>query len=127
MEKHIFLYKSIGLDPKIKKANIPASNLYDIMLVWIVYVSTCQSNCTMVTYITNQLFLLSRSYKGQLKVKRKYCIRSIQLGLFYLYMVIGLMGNIFRVISSMSSISRHVQYDVCKCSSLNIHDLIKSN
>ena len=43
--------------------------------------------------------------QGQTK---KYCIRTVLLYLFYLYMVMGLIGNIFRLISCMSSISRHV-------------------
>ena len=64
-------------------------------------------NSWSVIYITNQIFPLSRSYKGQLKVKGKCCIKIVYLFLFYLYMVVGLIGNIFRLILYMSTISRY--------------------
>ena len=40
--------------------------------------------------------------------KRKSCIKSIQLYLFYLYMVMGLISNISRLIFCMSSQKGHV-------------------
>ena len=66
-----------------------------------------QSGEKMVISVTNQLSLLSRSYKGQLKVKEKCSLKSFELDLFYLHLVIGLVASNFRLILCMSFISRH--------------------
>ena len=73
------MYKSIDLDPKITIANISASNSPIFMILDSLdssHLVLARPSAKMVIYITNQIFPLSRSYKGQLKVKQKeasYC------------------------------------------------------
>ena len=57
-----------------------------------------KASAKMVIYIANQLFPLSQSHKGQLKVKQKCCLGSILLYLVDLYMITGLIVNILRLI-----------------------------
>ena len=120
MKRHIFLYKSIGLDPQIKMTNISASICPVCVILGSLEDSShlvlSKSDEKLVISITNQLFLLSRSYKGQLKVKEKCCLKSFQLYLFYLHLVMGLVASNFRLILCMSTISRHVHHmPQCLC------------
>ena len=97
-----FLCKSIGLGPKIEMKNISASICPICMILGSSQLVISKVVEKMVTSITNQLFLLSRSYKGQLKVKVKGCLKSV----FCVHLVIGLVASNFRLILCMSSIFR---------------------
>ena len=79
-KKLFFRFKSIDLDPKIKIFNISASRCLIFMILGLLNLShevLARSSDKIVVDITDQLFLLSRSYKGQLKVKQKCCILCI--------------------------------------------------
>ena len=79
-KKLFFLFKSYDLDPKIKISNISASTCPIFMILGSLnssHVVLARSSDKIVIYIKDQLFLLSRSYKGQLKVKQKCCILCI--------------------------------------------------
>ena len=90
-----FLYKSIDLVPKIEITNISASICLihvSLGLLNSSQLALLKSGEKMVISITHLLFLLSMSYKGQLKVKEKSCLKSFYVYLFYLHLVIGLVG-----------------------------------
>ena len=72
-----------------KKKNFSASNC-PICRMGLLELSKwvlAKSRGKTVIYITNQLFSLSRSSNGQLKVKQNCCLKSTQLNLFYLHSV----------------------------------------
>ena len=97
-------------------SNISASSCLIFMILGSLDLSNlvlARSSDKIIICVTDQVFLFSRSYKGQLKVKQKCCILCIQLYSLYLYMVMGLIENNFRLISCMSSISRHVWQKPC--------------
>ena len=71
---------SIGLDPKIEMENISVSISPICMILSSLDLSKLvlsESGEKMVMSVTNQLFTLSMSYKGQIKVKEKCCLKSL--------------------------------------------------
>ena len=71
---------SIGLDPKIEMENISVSISPICMILSSLDLSKLvlsESGEKMVISVTNQLFTLSMSYKGQIKVKEKCCLKSL--------------------------------------------------
>ena len=77
-EKNILLYKYFGLDPENKMTNISASNCQICIILGLLELSTLVPvKAKMVIYITNKLFSLSMSYKGQLNIEQKWGLRGI--------------------------------------------------
>ena len=80
VEKTIFSVWIYWFGGQIKISNISASRCPIFMILGSLNLSRvvlARSSAKIVIYITDQLFLLSRSYKGQLKVKQTCCILCI--------------------------------------------------